>query len=171
MKPILSVLVFSTLLLGLTACNKPAPAVVTTPAPVVQAAPAPIVVTPSVQGPTTQLEAIGAVKMAPQVKTQPKAKASPKATQATAKHKGVKTSTTSTKKTSPKIVAEKEAYAVAFVNKLVYVCFERLYEALKTGPTPEELASIDADLKGFAFRCIQLQVVNLDDVREFEGKM
>ena len=149
MKPILSVLVLSVSLLGLTACNKPQPAA---PVPVVQVSqPQPSVVLPVQPTPAPSPSVIVTSQ------SLPKAVVAKKATHV------------AKKATSKK--AEKDAYAVAFVNKLVYVCFERLYDILGTGPNAEELASIDANRRGFAFRCIQLQAVSLDDVSEFEGKL
>jgi hypothetical protein len=128
---------------------------------------------PSIAGPTTQLETIGAVKMAPQPKEE--VKASPKATRVGVKVHVVKRSTTSLRSQQ-----ERAAYRVAFLNKIEYVCIKAIVDVKIARDQDNGSISDKGSVVTYfnavpkeelAQHCIQNELVIADDVKEFEGKV
>lgn len=135
---------------ALGACNKPEPVVVA-PVPTSTAA-TPATSTSSSTESTVVVTSttVDAPKATPPAVTAP-----------------VKTAPKARKSGSSK--AEVAAYREAYVNKIVYVCFERLYEALGP-PTSDDIKGIDANRAGFAGKCVQMGAVEKADVKEFTDK-
>ena len=170
MNKTLSALVVSAFLLA--ACGKSQPVVVAPVAPVVAQAPA----VTTVAQPTTELEKMRAVKIAPQpTMTLPVEK---KVTRVGVKATAAKKPTTA--RPNPRVVVEKKAYLKAFFNKIEYVCIrkvvdEKIAEDIDLGRIRDLGNIVDAfhkvDNMTFTQFCVQNGFVKLSDVKEFNGKV
>ncbi len=129
---------------------------------------------PTVEGPTTRLEQIGAVSIKQSVE-QPKVVVTPTASKPASKPSAKSKVSVSTKQKSgkaktPKVDKEKAAYFVAMVNKAVYLCYTRLYDLI--GPPPAgAIPKIAANHKGFADQCAANGIIKQSDFAEFKGKV